>query len=111
MNRWGSEIRAKATIDLIVAETNQALRNTALSTRFRVVHMTSVEYAETGDSSVDLNRLRTPNDGFLDDLHGLRDLYAADLVALITDARDVCGQAFLGSPGRTDRYGFSPTCA
>jgi hypothetical protein len=109
LNGFGGDVQAQATIDLLIAETNQAFRNTGLNTQLRLVHATGVEYPETGDSSIDLGRLRTPGDGFLDDLLNVRDLHAADLVALITERTEesVCGRGYVGRLGSTGTFGFS----
>lgn len=40
-------------------------------------------YNETSDGELDLERLAYSNDGFMEDVHAARDLYEADLVALI----------------------------
>ncbi|HKP98217.1 MAG TPA: M12 family metallo-peptidase [Fibrobacteria bacterium] len=45
-----------------------------------------VNYNESGSITTDVNRLRITNDGFMDEVHVLRDLYAADVVFLLTDA-------------------------
>src|SRR5258705_1667057 len=39
---WTSEVRARAAIDLVVAETNQAFRNSGVSTSIRLVYSTVV---------------------------------------------------------------------
>lgn len=90
-----------------MAETNQALRSTGLGVRLRLVHTATVEGAETGDSTQYLQQLRDPNDGFFDEVPGLRDRYGADLVALITERMDgYCGRAFINHP-RSRRGGES----
>jgi hypothetical protein len=99
---WGSEARARATIDVLVADTNQALRVSGAATSVRLVYADVVNYTETGDSSTDLSRLRNATDGFLDEVHALRDLHAADMVMLITELLDpvACGRAYvLGARG------------
>ena len=76
----------------------------------RLVHTASVDYEETGDDELDLPRLRSMGDGFLDSVHELRDQYAADLVALITERMDdFCGVAYLSTPASTGLSGFSVT--
>ena len=94
---WGSEARARATIDVLVADTNQALRVSGAATSVRLVHAGVVSYEETGDSSVDISRLRSATDGFLDEVHPLRDLHAADTVMLVTELLDpaACGRAYV----------------
>ena len=111
VTNFGGEPRAQAALDLVVAETNQALRATGVASRVRVVHSTTVDYAETGDSSVDLGRARNPTDGFMDAIPALRDRYAADLVALITERAEtnVCGRGYLGNTRGLDQWGFSVT--
>ena len=45
---YGSEGRANAVFDMVVAGTNQAFRNSSINTSIRLVHTVAVEYAETG---------------------------------------------------------------
>ena len=61
------------------------------------MHAGVVSYEETGDSSVDISRLRSATDGFLDEVHPLRDLHAADTVMLVTELLDpaACGRAYV----------------
>jgi peptidyl-Asp metalloendopeptidase len=54
----------------------------------------------------DLRRLTNVNDGFMDDVHALRDAYKADLVALLVDPGNWGGIAWINS---TAEYGFSVT--
>lgn len=106
---FGNETRARAAIDVNVAETNQALRNTGVNTRVRLLQATMVEYQESGDSGLDLQRLSTANDGFLDDVLSLRDLHQADLVALVPERLNIGGRAYLGSMSGRGESGFSVT--
>ncbi len=101
---FGSDTRALAVIDTLVAETNRALKNTGVNTRVRLTQTAAVTYPETGDSSVDLDRLQNPSDGFMDDVPVARDLYAADLTVLITDRMDdACGRAWVSCPRNDSR--------
>lgn len=108
---YGSESRARATVDLLVAETNVALRNSGVSARIRLVHAAVVPYVESGDSSTDLNRAAAPGDGFLDQLPALRDTYAADLVAVITEQMEsaYCGRGYINAVGASGRFAYSVT--
>lgn len=101
--RIGGEGKARLTVDSLVAQTNDALFNSRVNTRLRLVHTTTVEYEETADSSLDLNRLRAISDSFLDEVSTLRDEHAADLVILIPDAADanLCGRAFISTATAT----------
>ena len=87
-----------AIIDLMVAEANQAYAAGGLPQRLALVGRAEVPYEETGDSSVDVNRLANPSDGHLDEAHVLRDRVGADLLHLIVDAgkADVGGIAYIG---------------
>jgi hypothetical protein len=44
---------------------------------------------------MDLNRLTNPADGFMDNVHALRDAHGADLVSLIVEGTSLCGIAWL----------------
>ncbi|MCY4506224.1 MAG: M12 family metallo-peptidase, partial [Acidobacteria bacterium] len=97
-----------ALIDLMVAETNQAYAASGVHQRLELVGRSEVPYDETGDSDLDLTRLRDPSDGHLDDVHALRDRVGADLVHLIVDAdkADVGGIAYrAGAFGLTVHLG------
>ena len=106
---WGTEARAKATIDVLVADTNEALRLSGATTSVRLVHAGAVQYEETADGRLDLERLRSTTDGFLDEVHALRDLHAADMVMLITERVDptLCGIAFIQTLRSTGAGSFS----
>ena len=84
-----------AVIDLMVAETNEALAASGVRHRVALVERSEVSYDETGDSIVDLRRFRDSSDGYLDGVHALRDRVGADLVHLIVDETeaDFCGRS------------------
>ena len=85
----------EALIDLVIAETNQALSDSGVHHRLRLVESAEVAYDETGDSLVDLPRLTDPSDGHMDEVHAMRDRVGADLVSLMVGESDVCGRAYL----------------
>jgi len=87
----------QASINLAVAETNTAYSRSAVIPRLRLVHQEEVSYTESGDFSTDLNRLTNPSDGFMDNVHALRNAYGADLVSLIIEETSLCGLAWLMS--------------
>ena len=90
----------EAVIDLMVAETNQAFQTSGVHQRIELVERSEVPYTEAGDSQVDLNRLRNPSDGYMDEVHALRDRVGADLVHLIVNEleTDFCGRANIQGP-------------
>ncbi len=72
----------QAEIQLAVDEMNQTFLNSGILPRMRLVHAAEVAYTETGNLSTDLQRLWKVGDGFLDEVHALRDAHGADLVSL-----------------------------
>ena len=98
----GGTAAIEAEIDLMIAETNQAYTASGVRHNMALVARSEVPYAETGDSSTDLDRLRDPSDGYMDEVHALREESQADLVHLLFDEGDVGGIAYIGSP-----YGLS----
>lgn len=85
---------AEALILQAVAEANQAYANSGMSTRLNLVRSVQTNYVESGDMTRDLSRLRSTNDGYMDELHSLRDTYGADLVSLIENDPQYCGLAY-----------------
>lgn len=82
---------------LAVAETNESYANSNVSQRLRLAYLLEVTYTESGNSTTDKTALQSSSDGVLDNLHTLRDTYAADLVVLITNTLDWCGEAYIMS--------------
>jgi hypothetical protein len=85
------------TIDAAVAYTNMCYFNSGVTAQMRVVHTEEVDYTESGDENVDLSRLQTPGDGYMDNVQTLRDTYGADLVNLITGTSESGGLAYFAA--------------
>ncbi len=81
-----------ALIQLAIDETNQSYMNSNVTTRIALVHSYETTYVES-DVFTDLSRIRTPGDGFMDEVHSLRDQYSADVVVLVRRAGSSCGLA------------------
>ncbi|MYG26786.1 MAG: hypothetical protein F4213_12310, partial [Boseongicola sp. SB0677_bin_26] len=79
---WGGTEEIETQIDLLVAETNQAFLAGGVNQRVRLVAVGEVEYTQS-DVGVDLSRLRRTSDGYLDEVHAIRDQFAADVVLLM----------------------------
>ena len=79
----GGTAAIEALIDLWVAETNGAYDASGVQQRLALAAREEVDYVESGDSVVDLERLSEPSDGHLDSVHDLRDRAGADLVHLV----------------------------
>lgn len=100
----------RAMIDLAVLETNEAFENSGIDARVRLAHAAELTgYAESSSFSTELDRLRNPLDGSIDDVHALRDLYGADQVSMIVNNESSCGLAYVQStPGAWfDQLAFS----
>lgn len=92
----GGTTQIEAKINLAVAETNQAYANSHVDQRLRLVHQALASgYAETGDFSTELERMRIDGDGFIDEAHSLRNQYCADFVVLIVASVQYCGIGYL----------------
>lgn len=79
---------------------NAAFDNSDIPIVLNMVHAAEVEYVESDSITTDLVRLREPDDGFMEEVHDLRDQFGADLVCLIRrgGAGGVSGRAFLINP-------------
>ena len=107
-HREGGRAAIEALIDLFVAETNQANAISGVVHRIKLVLREEVDYIEDGNSFIDLHRLLEDSDGYMDHVHELRDLYAADLVHIVVSRSvNVCGVAV--SIGGDESTGFALT--
>ena len=108
-----------AFIQFAIDNTHRIYRNSRIDLRLRLVHKHQVSYVQHSDMSVDLDRLsfdsndviddeRPDPDGDMDEVHGLRDRYGADLVALIVglNTERACGIAWMPDFGRYTDYDF-----
>ncbi len=86
----------QATIFLAVVEANFSYRNSHIDQRLRLVYMQEVSHDERNESAQHhRDALRSKTDGILDDVHKLRDFYAADVNVLILERADQCGRAYI----------------
>ena len=104
----GTKAALRADIDVAVAMTNEAFSNSGVAIRLRHVETMPVDYEDSGDSAVDLDRLK---EGAIPGVHRMRASTGADLVALITGNRDlaVCGRAYVNYPSSAGGFGYSTT--
>ncbi len=90
----GSTAKIKARIALALLQTNTSYANAGISTRLRLVHVHEIAYAESSSLAVNLTRLIRPTDGYLDEVHTLRNTYGADMVSLVLrNGGGYCGMA------------------
>ncbi len=103
----------QSEIQLAIDETNQSYANSGITQRLSLVHTAQVTYTESvGSCSIYdyRNRLQNPSDGFMDNVHTLRDTHNADLVLLIVEnGCGYCGVAYIMSTVSTsfENYGFA----
>jgi hypothetical protein len=92
----GSTTAIESQIDLAVVETNQGYANSGVTQRIRLVHKEEINYSESSfDWNTALNRLQNTTDGYMDNVHALRDTYHADVVVMIVSANNYCGLGYL----------------
>jgi len=104
----GGAAAIETLIDLFVAEANDAFQNSLIDMQLNLAYAGEVDYDETANH---LSGLTEQNDGIMDEVHGLRYAYQADLVALLVNSASYCGVAWLmpsNSVSSEDR-GFSVT--
>jgi len=106
----GGTVAMENLIDLGVTETNLSYANSLITPRLRLVHTEEVVYTSSGSSQTDRDRLRIDGDGFLDEVHPMRDAYAADLVKLVVEPV-YCGIAYIMTTVSTsfEEYAFCVT--
>ena len=110
----GGEAAMQSHVSSAVAATNLAFENSGVLPRVRLVGTAEVSYDDRlADSQTALTRLRGTTDGFMDNLHSLRNSLGADAVSLLvlrpTDG-SVCGIGYLiDQPGALDagNYAFN----
>jgi peptidyl-Asp metalloendopeptidase len=83
-------------IDLAITETNTGYSNSGVNQRLRLVHTEEVSYSEVGFNwSTALSHLKGTSDGYIDNVHTLRDTYGADEVAMIVNNSVYCGMGYV----------------
>ena len=92
----GGTSAMETLIDLAISETNTGYSNSGVTQRVNLVHTAEVSYDESGFNwETTLGRLQDPTDGYMDNVHTLRDTYSADEVVLIVNNTGYCGIAYL----------------
>ena len=99
----GGAAAVEAVIDLMIAETNQAFEASAVRARVALVARSEVQYTEAGDFR-DIDRLADPTDGYMDEVHAMRDRTGADLVHLVFKRQD---HPFGGVARRPGAFGLT----
>ena len=110
----GSQDGMNNLIAQSITRANNASINSNLGLEFVLAHSELTTYekatAAEGGSSTDLDRLRSKTDGFMDNVHTLRDTYAADFVHLFSLINDTGGLGYLlKTKYGQDNLGFALT--
>jgi hypothetical protein len=81
-------------IDLAIQETNSSFRLSNLGhLKLRLVHVYQTDYVEEGAHFDHVWRFADKGDGDMEEIHGLRDKYHADVAILVVDDPKGCGLA------------------
>lgn len=72
----------KNTILTAVAYANQSFVNSQINYQIELVYAGQTNYSESGNIDIDLSRLKNTGDGFMDEVHTLRNKYSADVCVL-----------------------------
>ena len=81
-------------VDLAIGETNKSFRVSNLGhIKLRRVHAYQTDYVEEGAHFDHVWRFADKGDGYMDEIHGLRDKYRADVSILVLDDPKGCGLA------------------
>ena len=98
----GSAIGAQ--IQAAIDSANTIYANSGVNARLRLVHYAPANYAHSGNFNTDLNRLTGTSEGYMDDVHALRNAYGADMVSLWVEGGQYCG---IGWVGASPSYAFT----
>jgi hypothetical protein len=109
---WAVQNGIDINLDIVggIQRANQVLSNSQTNVTLNLVYKQEVNYTESGNTNTDLDRLKSPGDGYVDEAHALRSRYNADLVVLLLGESNsnVAGAGYiLGSEYGSPKNGFS----
>jgi hypothetical protein len=86
-------------IEVAVEEANRSFRSSGIdNVRLRLVHAYQTNYVEEGSHFEHVFRFADKGDGYMEEVHALRDQYKADISALIVDDAHGCGLSAAVAP-------------
>lgn len=86
----------KNTVLTAVAYANQSFVNSQINYQIELVYIGQTNYTES-DILTDLSRFRTAGDGYMDEVHTLRNKYSADACVLLNNIdAGSCGVGYIG---------------
>jgi hypothetical protein len=96
---------ARDLIDVAVAEANQSFRDSGIdNVRVKLVHAYETDYEENGSHFDHVYRFRNKGDGYMDEIHELRDKSGADVAALLVDDPMGCGLSIRVAADKGDAF-------
>ena len=112
---WASTFSGFGDINGVIAQSmnlsQTALNNSGIGINLRLVttHKTTYNEETDGtDSETRLDRFTENNDGFMDEVHGMRNTFGADIMALFVKIDDTGGLGWrLSSSGGNPGFGFN----
>jgi len=91
--------------ELSIEEANESFRMSNLGhIKLRLVHAYQTDYVEDGEHFNHLWRFADRGDGYMEEIHWLRDKYKADVAVLVVDDPNGCGLATRVSADADDAF-------
>lgn len=85
-------------------ESNISFANSEVNCKIEIVYIGKTDYVET-NSTTDKNRFKITDDGYMDEVHILRERYAADVcVLLVKYSGGICGEAYTIKAQRDEAF-------
>jgi len=98
-NAQSSVSNIKNNVLTAVDLTNESFINSNINYQIELAYVGLTNYTETGnttsDYSTSLSRFRTNGDGYMDEVHALRNKYSADVCVLFVGNSAYCGLAYV----------------
>ncbi|MGH1462578.1 MAG: reprolysin-like metallopeptidase [Neptuniibacter sp.] len=107
--RYGGVNGVNAYIAQAISESNTSYIKSQINTQLRLVHTAEVRNTFGQGMGYDLSALKNTTDSLIDEVHGWRDQYGADMVSWFNESSDYCGIAYLnkGDLSLDAGWGFS----
>lgn len=99
-NGAGGQSAIESIINSSISTMNTTFSNSGITPRVNLVHTAEVSYTRGEDGSstgfeIALDDLTDKSDGYMDNVHSLRDTYKADMVQLLFDNNSLGGLAWM----------------
>lgn len=84
----------RSIVFMYINQGNESFNNSSVNARFQLAYIGLTTYNEATQTwSNVLNHFCGKNDGYMDEVHTLRDKYSADVCVLLQGKNDYCGEA------------------